>query len=140
MDVLTLLRSAETSGLTVTVEGDSLRVRGPISATPIVREIQNNKAAVIGALKAETYRLNDETATLVEWFQEEGQRLIPDGPFHVTKWITVTNPARFREHLLFIISLGPASVNWRHGHLKDNLRLLKEKLLPAQDQQPEETR
>lgn len=83
-----------------------------------------NKNVAIGTAWAETSRSIDETAALVGWFLHEGQHLIPDDPFQLTKLITVSNPARFKEHLLFTISRGPDGLNWNHGHLRDNLHIL----------------
>ncbi len=140
MGPVEIIEKARAAGLRFRLNGGSLRLRGPKTAEPIVREIQKNKSAVIGALMAEADRLDGETADLVRWFVETGQHLIPDQPFQLTRWISITRPARFKEYLLFQISLGSEGRTWRHGHLKDNLLLLKEKLLPDQDQQPRETR
>jgi hypothetical protein len=140
MGPVEIIEKARAAGLRFRLNEGSLRLLGPKTAEPIVREIQKNKNAVIGALMAEVDRLDGETAGLVRWFQDEGQHLIPDEPFQLTRWIRITRPAKFREYTLFQISLGPEGRNWRHGHLRGDLLLLKEKLLPTQDHQPKETR
>ena len=50
MDGVELLKEARTVGLTVVVEGERLRIRGPRSAEPVARRILDNKASVLAAL------------------------------------------------------------------------------------------
>ena len=140
MDVLTLLRAAEASGLTITVEADRVWIRGPKAAEPIVRELMAKKALVIQELTEtiapNTETQDSETAELVTWILEDGQHLIPDEPFHLGRFIRITNPARFKEHLLYQISLGPDGFHYRRGYLARDLRWLK-KVLPEAELLPD---
>jgi hypothetical protein len=52
VDGLTLLQQARAAGLTVTVEGDRLRIRGQRRADPIARQLIAHKGAVLEALAA----------------------------------------------------------------------------------------
>jgi len=134
MDTLTLLRSAEAAGLTVEVEGDTLRVRGPKSAEPVVREIMANKAAVLAELEKDAApKAPDwppDTADLIGWFFAEGQHHLPPAPFRLCPWITVTDSPGFKESLLFQISLGPDFLTNKNGKLQEDLRMLKAKISP----------
>jgi hypothetical protein len=69
-----------------------------------------------------------EIAALIRWFIDDGQHRIPDEPFQLCPWIEVTNPNRFKEALLFDISMGTDGSRYRCGGLTDDLRRLKEKL------------
>jgi hypothetical protein len=60
MDALGLLQEATAAGLTVAVEGDKLKVRGPRSAEPIVRRLGERKAEVMAALATDWRRLYSE--------------------------------------------------------------------------------
>ena len=72
-----------------------------------------------------------ETESLVRWFLDEGQHLLPSEPFRLTRNIRVTNPARFKEHLHFCISQGPEGFHYRNGYLKRDLRWLRKTLPDA---------
>lgn len=50
MDAVTLLQRARAAGLSLEVDGDRLRVRGPKSAEPVVRLLAQYKAEVIAIL------------------------------------------------------------------------------------------
>jgi hypothetical protein len=50
MEVLTLLRKAREAGLTVSTEGNSLVIRGPRRAEPVVLQLAEKKAEVLAAL------------------------------------------------------------------------------------------
>jgi hypothetical protein len=50
MEVVALIRTARKAGLTITAEGDTLVVRGPKSAAPVVRQLADVKAEVLAAL------------------------------------------------------------------------------------------
>jgi hypothetical protein len=54
MELLTLLRRARAAGLSLTVAGDRLTVRGPRAAEPIVRELAAHKAEVLDFLRQAT--------------------------------------------------------------------------------------
>lgn len=128
MDALRTIEKARLAGLVIDVDGDTLHLRGPKSAEPIVREIQENKDAVLSTLKSEVNQCNDETFALVTWFREEGQHLIPSESFKLTRWITVTKPEKFKESLLSEISRGSQGLRWRRGLLLQDLRFLKKAL------------
>jgi hypothetical protein len=49
MDVRTLLQEARKAGLTMQMVGGRLRIRGPCSAEPIVRQLFAHKQAVLAA-------------------------------------------------------------------------------------------
>ena len=51
MDGLTLLQQAHEVGLTVTADGDRLRIRGPRHAEPIARALIQNKLAIMRMLE-----------------------------------------------------------------------------------------
>ena len=55
MDGLNLLQEAKFAGLTVTAEGDLLRIRGPRHAEPVAKRLLAYKPVVMAAL-AERYR------------------------------------------------------------------------------------
>jgi|HubBroStandDraft_6_1064221.scaffolds.fasta_scaffold822817_2 hypothetical protein len=50
MDVLVLLRRAKEAGLCVEPAGDTLKVRGPKNAEPVVKLLAEHKAEVMAAL------------------------------------------------------------------------------------------
>jgi hypothetical protein len=79
-----------------------------------------------------------EASSLIRWFSETGQHLIPDGPFQLCLGITVTNPGQFREALLFDISLGPDFITNRNGKLEEDLRMLKAKFTSTPHTETEE--
>jgi hypothetical protein len=54
MDGLTLLEEARIAGLTVTVEGNRLRIQGPRRAEPIAQRILAHKEEVVRILTTET--------------------------------------------------------------------------------------
>lgn len=51
MDGLSLFRAARALGLSVTVDGDRLVVRGPAAMEPVARALLANKGAAIAALR-----------------------------------------------------------------------------------------
>jgi len=69
---------------------------------------------------------NPETASLIQWFLEEGQHLIPDEPFQLSPWQKISNPKLFKEAIFFGISIGPEQTKLRHGTFTADLRRLKE--------------
>ena len=52
MDGMSLLREAQAAGLSVSIDGDKLVVRGPKRLEPLVRRLLAAKPAVIAALRA----------------------------------------------------------------------------------------
>ena len=52
MDGLTLLQQARAAGLTVAVDGDRLRIRGPRRAEPMARRLLEQKPLVLAALSS----------------------------------------------------------------------------------------
>jgi hypothetical protein len=79
MDVLTLLQRAWAAGLSLTVEGNRLTIRGPRKAEPIVRELIAHKPDVLDLVRAATveptpsdlpsdwHLLWDERAAIMEY-------------------------------------------------------------------------
>jgi len=132
MDGVGLLCDAKAAGLTVRAEGDRLKIQGPQEAEPLALRLLEHKRDVMKALQMleepTPPSWDQETKVLIDWFTETGQHLIPLDPFQLTKWIRITMPSRFREALLFEISMGPDGLRSRIGALQSDLRLLKEKL------------
>jgi hypothetical protein len=54
MDGMTLLHEARAAGLVVSVEGDTLKIRGPRRADPVAQKLIAHKPVVVNALQAET--------------------------------------------------------------------------------------
>lgn len=50
MDALTLINAARAAGLSLYADGNTLRIRGPKSADPLVQKISGHKEAVLQAL------------------------------------------------------------------------------------------
>src|SRR5262245_58417074 len=77
MDGLTLLEQARSAGLTVSVRGDKLVIRGPRRAGPLAEQLLAHKGEVIDALTLESlipadlpadwHFLWDERAAIVEY-------------------------------------------------------------------------
>lgn len=77
MDGLTLLEQARSAGLTVTVQGDKLVIRGPRRAGPLAEQLLARKGEVIDALAvgtvttadlpADWHFLWDERAAIMEY-------------------------------------------------------------------------
>ena len=130
MDVITLLRTAQDAGLKIKAEGDTVRVRGPKRAEPIVRCIMAMKSQVLRELMKSKSSVSStwdsETARLIQWFLEEGQHRIPTKPFQLTRWQRVVDPALFMESIHFGISIGPDKVNLWRGTFQADLKRLKE--------------
>jgi len=132
MDGIGLLCDAKAAGLTVEADGDVLRIRGPRNAESIARRLLENKGTVLEAIRTQQrppipcWAVEDDE--LVRWFLEKGQHLIPSDPFQLTKWLKITKPDRFKECLLFDISMGPDGARSRTGALQENLRFLKDQL------------
>jgi hypothetical protein len=78
-----------------------------------------------------------DMALLIDWFIEDGQHRIPAEPFRLCPWIAVTNPARFRESLLFDISLGPDFITNRNGKLQEDLYHLRDVLSDRNEDRPQ---
>jgi hypothetical protein len=53
MDGMTLLEQARLAGLTVTVQGDKLVIRGPVRAAPVAERLLAHTGEVIDALAVE---------------------------------------------------------------------------------------
>src|SRR5262245_45285770 len=72
MDRLTLLGEARAAGLNVAVKGDTLVIRGPRRAEPIVRKLIDHKPELMAAL-AQAARLHPVAHDPVTWrdFYEE---------------------------------------------------------------------
>jgi len=140
MDGVTLLQNARTAGLSIEVKGDLLRIRGPKRAASVARELLKNKSAVLKVIgrKETSACWSAESNELIDWFIDEGQYLIPDSSFRLCPWIEVTNPARFREYLLFSISLGPEFITNKNGKLREDLRMLNRKLVSGSNREIQE--
>ena len=92
MDGMTLLEEARAAGLTVTTDGDRLRIRGPRSAEPIAQKILRHKADVLAALSPITaldvlpLDVDPLPADLPpEWFERFEERvaiMVHDGGLH----------------------------------------------------------
>ena len=54
-----LLQEARQAGLTITVEGETLLLKGPRSAEPIVERIRQHKAEIMAALRSVPLTLVD---------------------------------------------------------------------------------
>jgi hypothetical protein len=65
MDAVALLRRAKEAGLCVEPAGDTLKVRGPKNAEPVVKLIAEHKAEVLAALVKSTH-----DAELTPWFKQ----------------------------------------------------------------------
>jgi hypothetical protein len=65
---------------------------------------------------------DSETQDLITWF--EGAEL-PNAPFQLWPWATVSDPERFFTAIRSEISLGPSGFRYRKGLLRDDLRLLR---------------
>lgn len=76
-------------------------------------------------------QLESATDDLARWFLDEGQHFLPYEPFQLTHYIRVTNPARFKERLLYQISRGPEGLHYRRGDLARELRWLKKVLVKS---------
>ena len=70
MDGLTLVQQAQAAGLTVAVEGDRLRIRGPRRSEPMARRLLEQKPLVLAALSSSS------TAPTVAPVPEGGQEII----------------------------------------------------------------
>lgn len=125
MDILALLRSAESAGLKLTDLGRDLRVRGPKRAESLVRQLQENKRAILIVLKQEA-SWDSETAELIQWFVDEGQHCLPSKAFRLTPWQGIPDPDRFKQTLLHTLSLKPDKAQLQHGTLIADLLRLKQ--------------
>ena len=125
MDTLILLERAEAAGLVVTDRGHQIHIRGPKRAEPLVQQLIKNKHAVLVALK-ERAGWDRETASLIQWFLDEGQHRFPVEPFRLSPWQLIVNPHLFKESILFGISMGPEKIHILHGTITADLRRLKE--------------
>jgi len=132
MDGMILLREAKSAGLKITVDGTTLKIRGPKKAESVAQQLIVNKAVVldhlnrIEELNAGVARWDLESAPLIKWFTEKGQHLIPDEPFQLSPWQKIVDPRLFKEAIFFGISVGPDKVGLRHGTFADDLKRLKE--------------
>tara|TARA_R100000306_G_scaffold61310_1_gene63496 strand:- start:613 stop:1035 length:423 start_codon:yes stop_codon:yes gene_type:complete len=76
-----LLQRAEEAGLTVTRNGEHLRIRGPKSAESIVKELSRHKNDVLAALEHKDSPEDELRARLrkgVEWFIAADKKLWDD--------------------------------------------------------------
>lgn len=145
--------------INITLCGEEISIDAPkgILTIELVTQIRDNKPAIVAAMRGANqisdrhnrpnrpYRpsgtspeprrrdtaaeWDQKTVALVRWFIDEGQHLIPAEPFQLTKWITITKPDRFKEAMLFDISMGPDGLRSRIGSLQENLRRIKERLM-----------
>ena len=125
MDTLILLEKAEAAGLVVTDLGHQLRIRGPKSAEPLVQQLMENKHAVLVALK-EQAGWDRVTASLIQWFLDEGQHRFPTEPFRLSPWQMIVDPDLFKKAILFDIAWGPSTPKNLYGALTADLHRLKE--------------
>jgi hypothetical protein len=152
MDGMTLLQEARVAGLTVALEGDQLKIRGPKCADGIARKLIANKQEVVSALAATNTRRipsppspashacsepafptsvrewDQEARELIAFFRMARARL-PKMPFRLTRWQYISNPQKWYKVLELDIAAGPLGCRARMGVFQEDLRRLKEFLL-----------
>jgi len=62
---------------------------------------------------------------LVNWFHEEGQYILPAESFHLTPWLEVISPEKFKESMLFDLSHGPDGPRNRYGAVVEDLKRIR---------------
>jgi hypothetical protein len=77
-----LLQEARAAGLTVTAEGEHLRIRGPREAEPIVQRLIAHKPDVLTALALETLSPTDLPADWHFLWDERSAIMEHDGGLH----------------------------------------------------------
>ena len=145
---MTLLQEARAAGLTVAMEGDQLRIRGPKCADCIARKLIANKQEVLSALVTTkagrissppscvsdagqrsvspppVRQWDSEARDLIAFFRMARARL-PHAPFRLTRWQYITNPEKWYKVLELDIAAGPLGCRARMGVLQEDLRRLR---------------
>jgi TubC N-terminal docking domain len=111
-----LLRSVEARGVSIIVEGETLRFRAPrgVLTDELCTTIREHKAALIEEV---------ETERALAWF---ATATLPTVTFALYPWEEVVEPARFFGILQGEISAGPNHWRWQTGATQRDVRRLWE--------------